>query len=318
MAIIESQEQSIYKPEAIKRRRLNTLNPTTTEPQDWAFESKRFLRRSNLERVRDNNHGIFPPDTRQEVRSHEARIDLDYHLSKLTGIEIFVDPRMDALASDVAQIVISKFGFAINAIVVQGSASYGGDFFRQATQAEREPDFDWAILFQKGGLFNLGLNQLIARLATKTIERAMPKIAAKHGFSPSFHSCESVNPINYHTPSFQDAAQADEFVLSATNNPRKMQLMQLYFLSSYPSQVNEKNQALIMQSLEKLKQINYSAWAITVEKIIKNFKETRRLDEKHLPISKYKRTNRLRSRTINSSSRILNLPLKKILMGEDN
>lgn len=239
----------------------------TTEEQRQNFE-KHLQRTIDRAAIRKGlNEGLPLKEIKKRVRNNHNR-DLPH---RLVNELVVVNPEADKIMEDLQKKVENEFPGVY--LVLLGSAAHGGAELRKALRPDAAPfsDLDIGIIYDPRIPFYDQDSTKILELLKKETPVSI---------------CDTFNPTRMQVPSLRDKSDATTLLYQIATDPQAIKLGKdiMYFLPSYPPNINRKNQELIFKALKEIGQRNPYEWRVVREILIDRWIIFHALQDKHRAI----------------------------------
>lgn len=289
---------------------INAQNSVTAKSESFGSDLKRLVRRGAISRGLSADKNLR--SVKEGVRIFEDNSDSKNLIDRLGTEVVVVDPAVEEIAIKASEI-LRKRNSNISAVVLLGSAIHGGSTVRRITGGQDyEPhDFDWGLITK----------QPMDRRSAEHVVEDFSDIGEQLG--ETIHSCNYVNPANYRAVDLGSRTRTLEEIFSMQYRERKpidwpsfpdYGLLILYFEPSYPLEVNEKNQEVVLKALSSLHNQDEEKWALVVDYMIASWGRAHYIKDKHIQPKLNYKDAMLARRIVDNSGDVMSEPFAQKLL----
>lgn len=263
------------------------FSPPATPDLDknsWRNNVARLIRRSAIDQNFPRWRKTYSTQAiKDRVRERESRLAVKDLVEGLASEEFMVDPRMVEVAQKTFEGLKDKYP-EIEAVVIAGSSAQGGAMVRNATGSVPS-DFDWGLITNQDTGFKIGR---ITEDGKKIIVNEGKRLKLGRRFGP----CKTFNPTELQATNITDQDKIyDSLEFLGTDNTTRwerdevLQPLIIYFLPSWPAQINQDNRRQVLEALSRLSIDDHVKWQTAVEAISSKWQEFHVIKEKHFKIA---------------------------------
>jgi len=259
-------------------------------------------------------------ETKALARNPEIGIKIKNIADILKKDEITVSKENQLIMENIQHQLVEKFpNIEGLSIILFGSSVHGGGMVRKELGTQAEQDLDIAFIIDdkiNGRFHQINVRNYIDEILQKNYKKEL-------------------HPTNIYTESLTSINDATKKLIATTTiEPERKEYAKeeilIYLFPSFPSEVNEKNRALLLEALNKIYKDNPSQWSKIKNEVLEIWERYHKLEPKHL-IGKntklfYKSQNQkegqrgkiLRENTSQISQFDMSVPMDKLIRGTKN
>lgn len=250
------------------------------ENRDFEEGLERLARRRTIERL--GWQGQTGSELRRKARGTEAGLDVSGLVNRLIEEEFVIDEKRAAVAADLSTELHKRFKLKGLAVVLFGSSVTGGVKTREVMGVpDREPDFDWGVVFDRSDVIPDGDSEELRIKIRDFGNKQLSKLSAKYGIYPPIKGCPVKNPTKEWSWNYRNADEARLDMLNIKHFSLSDRIP-LFFYPSFPREINEHNRSVILEALAKIATYDIRTWKMLSESFLVVWEFLYKLKDKHL------------------------------------
>lgn len=267
------------------------MSENTTDIQsEFSKNISRIFRRGEISKL-----GVHKRNVRDFVRELEDKNNTSGLADELVSGDFFIDKKDAETANLLYRGLHEKFP-EVKAVLLLGSNVHGGKEIRAAFDTPDKSDFDCGIVYALKEIHK-SMDDLKRREINNEAELLLKKKGIK--------LCSVNNPLFKAISDLYSEASA-ELALSefTTMDLRKKEKNLMYFLPSFPKDINVRNKSLLLESLGRISMKDHNLWEKITNEILFQWSLVHRILPKHV---RYADPDKMKERDLYLSGEIAQL-----------
>lgn len=253
---------------------------------------------------------------RRKVRSSlDEKVKL-YH-GLVTELTV-VDPVHGECAAIIGEQLQEVFDLPNLGIVLLGSAVHGGSEVRKLFN-ESKSDFDWGLVCDSDIATTSLSDQNNLRNIADFVDEAI-MLFSDHN-NVTLRGCDAMNGITIHEKNLVSTKSLLSEIIQASTADVSTKIpsrLIFFFQPSYPPEINQNNQKIILEMLTLLCKIDHKKWLLLIYHMIEAWKHIHFIKRKHLTKSYGPQLDYDRSIYEKQSQREMSQPFVNLLNSTNN